>query len=110
MGKRGRGPTSHKIMSLRDAYREKIEAQLQAERASLDLLKAKARLLAADGKILAYEELADAEHKFESTKARLKELGTASEGAFEELKLGVEGAWTSLSQAAQKAADKFKSP
>jgi hypothetical protein len=110
MGKRGRGPTSHKIMSLRDAYREKIEAQLQAERASLDLLKAKARLLAADGKILAYEELADAEHKFESTKARLKELGTASEGAFEELKLGVEGAWTSLSQAAQNAADKFKSP
>ena len=85
-----------------------MEAQLEAERARLDLLKAKAKLLAADGKIIAYEELADAEHKFEAARGRLKALATAGEGAYEELKAGVEGAWGSLAQACQKAADKFK--
>ena len=62
-----------------------MEAQLEEQRAHIELLKAKARQAVADGKIMAYEELADAESKFESAKTRLKELGAASEGAFDEM-------------------------
>lgn len=96
-------------MSLRDAYRQKMEAQIEEQCARLELLKARAKRAVADGKIMAYEELADAEGKLASTKARLKELGAASEGAWEEMKSGVEGAWASLKAAGEKAADKFKS-
>lgn len=95
-------------MSLRDAYRQKMEGKLEEERARLDVLRAKAKQAVADGKIMAYEELVDAEAKLESAKTKLKELGTASEGAFEELKTGVEGAWASLKSAGEKAVEKFK--
>lgn len=95
-------------MSLRDAYRQKMEGKLEEERARLDVLRAKAKQAVADGKIMAYEELVDAEAKLESAKTRLKELGAASEDAFEELKTGVEGAWASLKSAGERAVEKFK--
>ena len=85
-----------------------MEAQLEEQRARLELLKARAKRAIADGKIMAYEELADAESKFASANARLKELGAASEGAWEEMKSGVENAWSSLTDSCKKAADKFK--
>jgi hypothetical protein len=95
-------------MSLRDAYRQKMEAQLEEQRARIEVLKAKAKQAVADGKIMAYEELADAESKFESAKTRLKELGAAGEGAFDEMKTGFENAWNNFTTACHKAADKFK--
>jgi hypothetical protein len=95
-------------MSLRDAYREKMEAQLEEQRARLNLLRAQARRAVADGKIMAYEELAEAEAKLAAATGKLKELAGASEAAFGELKAGMEQAWTSLTRACQKAADKFK--
>ena len=95
-------------MSLRDAYRQKMEAQFEEQRARLELLKAKTKRAVADGKIIAYEELADAESKLASAKARLKELGAASEGAFEEMKSGVEKAWSDLSASCTKAVNKLK--
>jgi hypothetical protein len=100
--------TTNKPMSLRDAYRQKMEAQIEEQRARLELLKAKAKRAVADGKLMAYEELAEAERNFDLAKARLKELGAASEGAWEDMKSGVEGAWASLKAAGEKAADKFK--
>ncbi len=85
-----------------------MEAKLEEERAHLDLLKARAKRAVADGKIMAYEELADAEGKLEAAKSKLKELGAATEGAFEEMKTGVETAWDSLKQASTRAVEKFK--
>lgn len=86
-----------------------MEAQIEEQRAHLEVMKAKIKQAIADGKIMTYEELADAEGKLASTKAKLKELGTASEGAWEDVKSGVERAWASLKAAGEKAADKFKS-
>jgi SMC interacting uncharacterized protein involved in chromosome segregation len=95
-------------MSLRDAYREKMEAELAAQQARLELLKAKARLAVADGKIMAYEELADVEQKLATANLKLKELAHASEGAFDEMKIGVEKAWDALKYSGRKAASKYK--
>ncbi|MBL9186076.1 MAG: hypothetical protein JNK23_01220 [Opitutaceae bacterium] len=94
-------------MSMRDAYRLKFEAQLDELNARLALARAKAKQLAADGKISAYEELADTERKLDAMKARLKTLGATSESAWGDLKGGVETAWTDLSQAAKRAFDRF---
>lgn len=86
-----------------------MEAQLEEQRARLELLKARAKRAVADGKIMAYEELADAESKLTSAKAKLKDLGTASEGAWEEMKSGVDKAWSDLRDACKNASGKFKS-
>ncbi|HTH50059.1 MAG TPA: hypothetical protein VMB21_21280 [Candidatus Limnocylindria bacterium] len=95
-------------MSLRDAYRQKIEAQIDEEIARMAILKAKARQMMADGKIMAYEEIGDADAKINALKAKLKELGQASEGAWETMRGGVESAWGELSASCRKAAAKFK--
>jgi len=95
-------------MSLKDAYREKMEARLAEQQARLDLLKARIKLAEADGKIMAYEELADAEQKLAAAHVKLKELAHASEGAFKEMKAGVEKAWDALKTAGREAAKKYK--
>jgi hypothetical protein len=95
-------------MSLKDAYREKMEARIAEEQAHLDLLKARAKRAAADGKIMAYEELADTEQKLAAAKVKLKELAHASEGAFKEMKTGMEKAWDALKTAGREAARKYK--
>ena len=59
-------------MSLKDAYREKMEAQIEEQRARLELLKAKAKRAVADVKIMAYEEIGDADAKLDALKAKLQ--------------------------------------
>jgi len=95
-------------MSLKNAYREKMEAQLEEQRARLELLKARAKVAIADGKIMAYEELADADQKLDALKARLKQLADAGGDAWQEMKGGVEKAWGDLSESCKNAARKFK--
>jgi chromosome segregation ATPase len=95
-------------MSLKDAYRKKIEAQVEEQVARLAVLKARAKQALADGQILAYEELADAETKLTALKSKLKDLGAASEGAWETMKSGVDQARRDLSDSCRKAADKFR--
>ena len=48
------------------------------------------------------------EQKFNATKTKLKELGGASDDAWEQLKDGVEASWHTLSTAIRNAASKFK--
>lgn len=95
-------------MSMKDAYRQKMEAQIEEQRARLELFKAQAKKVIADGKIMAYEELADADGKLEAARSKLKELGGASGAAYEELRSGVEHAWNDLSAACKRAAGKIK--
>jgi transcription elongation GreA/GreB family factor len=95
-------------MSLKDAYREKMEARIAEVQAHLDLLKARAKRAAAEGKIMAYEELADAEQKLDAAKVKLKEFASASEAAFKDMKTGMEKAWDALKTAGREAAQKYK--
>ena len=96
-------------MSLRDAYRLKMEARLEEQIARLNLLKAQAKGAVADGKIMAYEELIEAERKLAELKTKMTELREASESAWGTMKDGVERAVTDLGEACKKAAETFKS-
>ena len=95
-------------MSVRDEYRKKFEAQIEEQVARLAVLKARAKQTVADGKIMAYEELAEADRKLTAARARLAELSSASEGAWETMKGGVEQAWNALAEACKKASAQFK--
>ncbi len=95
-------------MNLRDAYRQKINAQLEEASARLAILKARAKLAVAEGRIYAHDELGVTDEKIAQLKSKLKDLGEASGGAWEEMKVGIEAAWEEIASASRKAAEKFK--
>ncbi|HEX4120027.1 MAG TPA: hypothetical protein VH619_05305 [Verrucomicrobiae bacterium] len=95
-------------MSLRDAYRQKLEARLEEHKARLDVIRAQAKRAAAHTKILAYEELASADKNLTDAKAKLKTLAGAGSVAMEELKTGVTRALSDLKNASKRAADHLR--
>lgn len=96
-------------MSQKDAYKLKIEAELELVQAKLAEMKAIAKSSVADAQIQYGKIVDDLEVRLDNTKSKLKDLGSASEDAWESLKDGVEGAWSELSKAVHKAGAKFKS-
>jgi hypothetical protein len=95
-------------MSAKEAYKQKIEAELELAQAKLAEFKAQAKSSAADARIKNAKQVDELEEKINATKGKLKELGEASEDGWEQLKVGVESAWGALSTAIRNAAAKFK--
>jgi len=95
-------------MSTKEAYKQKMEAELELAQAKLAEFKAQAKRSAADARIKHAKQADELEQKVDVTKAKLKELGEASDDAWEQLKVGVESAWGALSAAIRNAAAKFK--
>jgi hypothetical protein len=95
-------------MSTKEAYKQKIEAELELAQAKLAEFKAQAKSSAADARIKNAKQVDELEQKIIATKGKLKELGEASDDSWEQLKVGVESAWGALSTAIRNAAAKFK--
>jgi mevalonate kinase len=95
-------------MDTKEAFKQKIEADVELAQAKLAELKAQAKSSAADARIKFAEHANELEKKVEATKIKLKELGEASDDGWERLKVGVEGAWSSLSTAVRDTVAKFK--
>ncbi len=95
-------------MSTKEAYKQKMEAELELAQAKLAELKAQAKSYAADLRIEYAKQVDELEQKVDVTKGKLKELGEASDDTWEQIKAGVESAWGTLSAAIQNAAAKFK--
>jgi hypothetical protein len=95
-------------MSTKEAYQQKIEAELKLAQAKLSEIKAQAKISTADARIKHAKQVEEIEQRVGTMKAKLKELGEASEDAWEDLKDGVESSWTALSAAIRNAAARFK--
>ena len=96
------------VMSTKEAYKQKIEDELELAQAKLAEFKAKAKISTADARIKHAKLVDEIEQKVGATRAKLKQLGEASEEAWEQLKDGVESAWGALNVAIRNAAAKFK--
>ncbi len=92
-------------MSTKDAYKQKIEAELELVQANLEVLKAKAKSAAADTRISYAQEIENIEDNYAIVQSKLDELGEAGEGAWEHLKKDIESSWDSLRVYAKKTAD-----
>lgn len=92
----------------KEAYKQKIEAELELAQAKLSELKAKAKSKVADTRIEYDKHAAELEHHVTTTRTKLKELADASDDAWESLKGGVETSWNSLSAAMKNAVSKLK--
>lgn len=92
-------------MSTKDAYKQKIEAQLELVQANLEVLKAKAKNATADIRISYSKEIESLENNYVKVQSKLDELGQVSEDAWEHLKDDIENSWDSLRAYAKKIPD-----
>ena len=95
-------------MSTKEAYKQKIDAEVELAQAKLSELRAKAKISAADTRIKYAQQIDDLEQGVEATKAKLKELGEASGDAWEHLKEEVERAWGALRDGVRDVGAKLK--
>jgi hypothetical protein len=86
-------------MSMKEAYQQKLEAQLAEWNAAIDKLKAKADKAEAEAQIEYYKQIEDMQVKQEAAREKLTELKEAGEGGWEDLKVGLENTWNSLGDA-----------
>ena len=95
-------------MSKKEAYKQKIEAEVELAQAKLAELKAQAKIATADARIKYARQIGELEQNIDAAKAKLKELGEAGENAWEHLKGGVESVLGALSAAFRDTAAKLK--
>lgn len=92
----------------RDAYVEKLKAQIDEWNARLDLWEAKARKATAEAKITCDRHLTEVRRKRDAAQNKLDEVKTSSGQAWEALKEGVEKAFGELKHSMEKAASQFE--
>jgi len=95
-------------MKNKEAYRQKLEAQMREWSAKIDVMKAKADQAEADAKIEYQNRIEDLRQKKEALQAKLSELQNASDAAWKDIKAGTERAAADLKDALQSALSKFK--
>ena len=92
----------------RKAFEEKFDAQLKEWSAEIALLKAKAEKAKAEVKIEYYKTLETLHGKQDVARTKLKELRSAGDDAWEDVKAGAENVWTEIKAVFQNAASRFK--
>ena len=97
-------------MSTRDEYVRKMHSLLDKGSAEIDALEAKAKAEHAEaGAREAYQkQLAALRVRQDEARARLESLRTAGEGAWQDLKAGVELAWEAIGEAIESAKSRIK--
>lgn len=95
-------------MATKEAYRQKLQAQLKEWDAKLDQLSAKAQKATADARISYENELESLKSKRAAAQNTLEELGRRGEHAWEDMKDGAEKVWDEMSKAMEKVAARFK--
>jgi hypothetical protein len=96
------------VMASKEAYQKKFEAQLKEWDARLDVLSAKAQKATAEARISYENELSTLKGKRDAARKTLDELGKRGETAWEDMKDGMEGAWSEMSKAIEKVAARFR--
>lgn len=94
-------------MSLKQDYEKKLESQLDEWGAQIDKIKAESENVKADARVEYYEKIDDLRKMQITANRKLTELARASDGAWDDLKAGVESAWDSLGSAVKSATSRF---
>lgn len=95
-------------MKTKEAYRQKIESEIELVEARFAEFKARGKGLTADARIKHAKMVGDLEQMSAATKTKLKELGEASEDAWEKHKEGVESTWSKLQAALKDTVTMFE--
>jgi uncharacterized coiled-coil DUF342 family protein len=94
-------------MTTKEAYQQKLEAQLDEWNAEIAKLKAKADKAEAEIRIAYNQQIEDLRTKEDAMRQKLNELKNSSESAWQDLKSGIDRAWSSLSDSIKSAQARF---
>ncbi|MCB5187233.1 hypothetical protein LG200_04335 [Methylobacillus caricis] len=94
-------------MSLKDAYVEKLKAQLDEWSADIDVLETKVRKADAELRIKYDEQVIALKEKRDLAKVKLAEVQSSAGEAWQELKKGSDEAWEAIKHALAEARKKF---
>lgn len=92
----------------RNEYIEKAKARLDQWDAKIQEAEAKAKEATADSKLAYQEQVEDMRQKRDEAREKLKELQSASEGAWGDFRAGVEKAWNQLEESFENATRRFR--
>jgi uncharacterized coiled-coil DUF342 family protein len=95
-------------MTDKDAYVQKLHAKLDEWNAEIDKLKAKADNAEAEFRIEYEKEIENLRKRRKEAEIKLTEVRQAGEGAWEDLKSGVQNAWDSMEKALKSAQSRLK--
>ncbi len=95
-------------MSNKEAYEQKLQAQLDEWTADIDKLKAKADQAEAGAKIDYDKQIEELRSMKDASKEKLEELKNAGDDAWEDLKTGIDSAWDTMGNAIKSATSKFQ--
>ena len=95
-------------MSTKEAYKQKLEAELELANAQLEQLQAKSKISSAEAAMEFTKEINDLEKNAHDAKTKLKEMEDADDTTWENIKDGADHAWNSLKTSVSNAAAKFK--
>lgn len=95
-------------MASKEAYQQKLAAQLKEWDAKLDVLSAKARQATADARIGYENELEALKARRAAAQEALQELARRSESAWEDVRDAAEKAWEDMGKAMEKITARFK--
>ena len=95
-------------MEIKNAYKQKMEAQLKEWSAQINLLEAKIENAGADVKVKRADVLKDLRAKQHAASAKMKELEKASGQAWEQVKETADKVWDDLKKGVADAHSKFK--
>jgi DNA repair ATPase RecN len=95
-------------MSMKEAYKKKLEAQFDEWKVEIDKLKAKADKAEADAQIKYHKQIGDIRAKQEAVQEKLVELQDSGDEAWEDLKAGLDKAMKNLGDAIKTATSRFK--
>lgn len=92
----------------KEAYERKLRAKLDEWNAEIAKMEAQARQAGAESQLEFEKQKTLLQDKMKIANEKLKKLAAASEGAWAEMKLGIDKAFVDMSGAFQAAVDKFK--
>ncbi|MBU1396471.1 MAG: hypothetical protein KKE84_10090 [Gammaproteobacteria bacterium] len=95
-------------MSTKEEFVRKMHAKLDQWNAEIDALSAKANAAEAGARAEYHKQLEVLRSNRDHARSKLNEVESASEGAWQDLKAGVELAWESVSEAVRSATARFK--
>ena len=95
-------------MSSRDEYIRKMQAKLEEWNADIDTLTAKANEVSADIRSEYNEQIESLKSKQAAARQKIEEVQQAGEGAWGDLKSGIELALSAMGEAIDSARSRFK--
>jgi hypothetical protein len=95
-------------MSDRDAYVQKLKAQIDIWNAELDKLQAEMNKASADARIRYEEHMVQLRRERDEAMAKMVEMQQASDDAWDDLREGVENAFDAMKSSLEQAWSRFR--